>query len=265
MIDKDIARAKNSLIKQVRVARLAVSIFGGVLASVFAWLQLKHIDFGPIKNDVSAITIFRLAFILYYAGWAVGLPWDASDQELVYIEGPGMKRVVRDAIFIGFAVTAVFFLMLWVNSLETFARLLATFLVVNVLSWQYLIKSVLPRAVTVSKSYYSERGDHVARERLNLFFDKYLTGTWQWRRFLAGGVLVTAINITASVPAVVSLFGRLGWSAQMAVSLELLAYVIVMEAWIWAWRLKVKVGLSQLDDIGERYGLSPHTRRIAGS
>jgi len=47
-------------------------------------------------------------------------------------------------------------------------------------------------------------------------------------------------------------------SAEMYISVAILLYVVVMEGWIWIWRLRVKAGLWELEDIRDKYDLTPN-------
>lgn len=253
----DPTRQKTDLIKQVRTAEAVVGLFAGLLAAIFGWLQFKEIDFGPLTHDLSARAVFRLALFLYYAAWATGLPWDACEQELVYVKGPGQRRVLRDSLAIGGLVTGLFFLMLWVDSYQTFAIFLALFLVLNVIAWLYLVKIILPDIVASSETHYATWTNYIGLEQLHLVFTRYLTGAWQWWRFGTGALLILIINILASTTLAAAAGPKLALSADMCISLTILLYVAVMEGWIWIWRLRVKAGLWQLEDIRDKYDLTP--------
>src|SRR5438128_1552912 len=65
-----------------------------------------------------------------------------------------------------------------------------------------------------------------------------------WARFAADGVIVLAIILLSFSPLTLVLEPiGVGLSPDLMISLAIVAFVIVMEIWIWLMRLRVKSGL----------------------
>lgn len=119
-----------------------------------------------------------------------------------------------------------------------------------------MVESVLPRPLTVSAERFRAEKDYVALAILESF-KYYIAGSWQWWRFAAGGIMVTAMLFVAFVGLPAPL-ARVAFFADRdrALGLLLLTYVVGFEAWIWIMRHRVTTTRMALTRLGECYCLA---------
>jgi len=243
-----------TMIKRARLARSAIRVVATLLALTFAWLKFRGIEFAPVAKTLPAELIFHVALALYYSCWILGLTNDTQEQELVYPQAP--KNVIIGCIVFGIVFFAAFLALCYVDTARLFVVVLAAFLVINVGSWQFFIKIFMRSATLNTRSKYLSDNNFIGLERLQIIYDEYLCGRWQWIRFIVGGGIVTVIGILAFHDATSQAIERLqSGLVDILISLLLLLFVFVMEVWIWIMRLKVKHRLSLLDRIEDKYTL----------
>ena len=236
------------------MARLLVKGAALVLVFVFGWLQFKGVEFAPIAKELPADVVFKTSLALYYMCWVAGLLSDTDTQEGVYSKQPasGLMPLVTTAVLL----TAVFGLMCWAaTTYQRFAIVLTVFFLINIVTWWYLAFKFLP--TTVRDSQVAFRDDPFKSEKLVLVYDRYLAGRWQWLRFAAGGIVVAAIDVLAFSEAAHLVGAALGGiSSDLTMAGLLLAFVVLMESWIWLVRLRLWTALRFLDHLAGRYELA---------
>jgi hypothetical protein len=259
----DVLDSKPELMKAARYVRKLITAVTLTLPVVFAWLKFHDVDFAPIAKDITADVIVKCTLAFYYLCWVAGLRSDTSDQELVFVQVPDWRHVFIGGTSIGFLIAIVFGILCYVNSPREFAVFLAIFLTINVLSWLYLVKIVLPPTFHESENIYQQKKKFVKLEQLRLVFNWYLCGRWQWTRFVAGAVIVALMiwmSFSYSVGRSAMQLGTHSIKLEIIISLIILLFVAVMEIWIWYMRLRVKAGLRLLDDMQYIYHFDPITK-----
>jgi hypothetical protein len=258
----DASGEKIRVMRLARGARWLINSGAAALALLFGWLKLQGVDFAPIAKELPADVIFKLSLALYYACWVAGVQSDTSDQELVYVTAPDEGKTPFGAVTSAALIGVVFGVLCYVDSYSQFTIFLGVFFVINIISWQYLIKWLLPPIVEKSKEYYHWMGNYAGLEQLSLVYDNYLSGNWQWARFAAGGIVIMIMALMAFSDANVIAAEQLsGFSADLLISLSILLFVLVMETWIWIMRIRLKSGLRLLDDVAKGYQFIPVTTR----
>ena len=219
-----------------RYMRFLVGIAAILLPAGFAWLKFHDVDLTPIRNEVTATFLFRLALVLYYICWIAGIKSDIDDLEMVFVVPPKKKHLYGGGTSFAIAITAMFAILCYVDSIEKFAVYSAVFLIVDVCSWRYLIKVVLVAPARASKSFFLTENKLFDLARLELVYDEYKRANWQWARYGAGAIIILIVNIIAfsNSSSVVTEF--LGDAKSLAISTAVLSYVMVMEIWIWLMR-----------------------------
>lgn len=261
--DANTLHNKVETLKVARWMRRLVNFAALSLPIVFVWLKLRGINFAPIGKNLSASIIFKLTMATYYISWVTGLTSDIDDQELVFVTPPDWRHVVIGGTSIGLLIVVMFGVLCFVDTSREFATFLAIFLVINVSSWIYLIKWVLPATFAKSADVYRESRNYAKYEQLRLVFAWYLSGGWQWARFGVGSIIVILMSwFSFLYRAGESQIQIAGYSIaiELVISLTIFLFVAVMEIWIWYMRLRVKSGLQLLDDMQNTYRFTPVPR-----
>lgn len=253
----DIAKEKNQLMKLLSSTRTWMSILASGLVLVFGWLKLKGVSIIPLTSDSFTTVLLRGSMILYFFSWVFGASWDAHDQGLVYLTAPNKGRIPVIAIFLMIIITLVFGILCWVDSYVKFAAVLGIFWLVNLIAWQYMMRKLVGEVITKSSTILLQLGHHLELARLHIVRD-YLSGSWQWWRFCIGAVLIICINVLANtnVPNDIKAATNV-LSAEFVMVFSIFLFVAVVELWIWVMRIKRRISLNLLDDLGETYKLEP--------
>jgi hypothetical protein len=229
---------------------------------LFTYLSFKDVPFGEIIESLSsasgATIIWKCTLALYFLLWVLGTKNDSEDQEIVYRQVPGRGRLSYASIGVIAGIFVLAAILLWSPSFEFFVFALSLFLIFNVFSWQYLIRSIVAPSIRASRQSSEDVGDYIGREQLRVV-ERYLCGRWQWYRFLLGGVVVSSFwaliylkHSSLVIPGVPSF---VSWELLQA--LAMIVFVMAMEPWIWSERLRTKISLALLEDFRGRYLLSP--------
>jgi len=236
-----------------RSAKLTVKLAAGALVVIFGWLQLRGISFAPIAKDLSADVVLKSALALYYSCWVAGALLDTETQEKVYASQPNKGRMPIGGFGVILLLAAVFGVLCAAKTYALFSIALDAFLLLNVGTWAYMTRRLLPNAVTRSRQVYASAP--LKLERIHLIYDRYLCGPWQVHRFITGGCLLAVLNVLVWSHMADSLASNLGLgSRELIISLVILCFVLVMEAWIWLVRLRIATSLALLEYLEERYG-----------
>lgn len=243
-------------------ARLAISVIGGLLALAFGWVQLKDFPFIPLLESTQAEFVLKVALALYYFSWVFGTNFDVKLQQDVYVRDRDHGRLGWRAAsaIAGFGVVAA--ALLWVSDDEKrFAAVLTVFVVMNAVGWRVVMTRVTS---IVHMTLLLVGGDFFERERLRAV-EEYISGNWQWHRFLAMGLIALIGDVICFFPAVrmtiSSMIASVDFGLKGAVVSQLLpafvfvSFLVLAEGWIWAIRIKARLSLSLISDLKGRYEL----------
>src|SRR6185436_14936154 len=123
-----------------------------------------------------------------------GTTVDANIQKEVYRRDPQLGNVPREATLAVVGLFAVAALLLWASSSDERTSLaLGPFLVVNVIGWRILVRRVTP-IITATAAAYEREHQYHRLEQLNVV-KTYISGWWQWARFLLMALIVIVTNL----------------------------------------------------------------------
>lgn len=228
-----------------RRARLLVRLAAVVLVGGFGWLQYKNAPIAEALSGASPELLLRLSLLLYFICWVYGANVDTDEQELAYQAGLDSK-FPRGGYLSAVAIALVFAALCLIRSPGAFAVLLLCFLAINVITWRYLVTRIVSRAAEASEAAYVGQGEHGSQIILRQFVG-YIGGSWQWWRFVYGGVLCLAMVWVAFGNPPVRFPSYL--NRDLLLSLLLVFYVITFEGWIWYMRLRLRLKRETIEDI----------------
>ncbi len=263
---------QNAMTKVARTIRTLIKWVAAALVVLFGYLQLKDIQIEGFVDKLNPDILRRITLFIYYSCWVAGATFDTNIMEDVHYVEPDRARLPANAIILIVAFGAVTALLLWfAGDDKGFAILLDIFFVYNIFGIVY-INNYLKPISEASRNAYLHGHKYVSLIQLTIV-SQYLRGAWQWHRFLAGALILIALNvvcfsttssrflaefITHRLPVLgaVTVF-------QLLPSVLLLVFVGVIEAWIWYKRLVTALSLSVVDRLGRSYVISPMPTRSA--
>jgi hypothetical protein len=249
-----------------RTVRWFIWIIGALLAVFFGWLQFRNFPVRSIFERAEPDFLLRLTLALYYTCWIFGSTFDTNIQTTVYLRDPNQGLLPRTAyvLLIGFGVVAA--ILLWASESERyFAGVLTGFIVFNILGFIYILSVVRPM-INVSRERYALTNDLFGIEQLNLVA-RYMTGRWQFWRFVVMILMIAGIDTLIFSDEIHA--AAAGWIAnllppltvetisRLIPSLSFLVFVLVAEGWIFTQRLKVRTALVVIDELSDKYDLTP--------
>lgn len=242
-------------IGQLRAALL------GALVLTFGWLKLHDVALLQAVRSVEAHTIMTWAMVLYFASWAAGSNFDIKLRKENYFIPPAARAFgwlfpLYIALAIGFGV------LCWVVSTPAqFAAFLLVFWCINWSSWWAATRKIFPNVLDATKLKASEHHTEPATEALLEALKEYETGTWQWRRFIAGSVLILVINVFNVTHLDSLVVRRLSWPVDLVFAMSILLFVCLMEGWMWYWRLRIHFDVSSIRWLAARFDFVPREQR----
>ena len=243
----------------IRGARHVRTLIKGVVSALglgFAWLKLSGADFRPIASDINAQLLFHTTMALYILCWINGLNSDTDEQELAYVAAPDKSHTYKGSWIVAATLFSVFALLCLTYTTTLFAYSLLVFHLVNIAAWLYLSKHVMRAEFLKSSEIYLSHGNFAQLEKLRVTYRTYLDGSWQWKRFAAGALAVSAVFIlryAAHRGQTSFQFRGYSFSTEMGIALLFLFYVAVMELWIWRERVSMSAQLRLIDHLQQSY------------
>jgi hypothetical protein len=264
--DEDKMKKRRKLVKVdrkktiYRRSKIVITIMAFALGVIFAWLKLKGVEFTPIVRAIPASLVLNLSLALYYWCWIFGARTDTYYQEQVYEYAPNEGRFPASGYLIAVLLTAFFGFMCWLKTFEQFAACLTAFFVVNILGWIYMVRWMLPTPVRRSREAYRTTSRFSQLASLEIV-RHHICGSWQWVRFAAGGLMIAWIDLLVYTRRLDFIAKVLpGVSAELVFSFSFLAFILVIEGWIWYKRLWVLIALDVIEDLDTAYKLEPSSK-----
>lgn len=251
-----------------QTARLTAKILGFVVAGIFTVFQFKDLPLSPFTDSGTPQLLIRIALILYFWSWVIATPFNLHLQSTVFTQDPHHGRVPVGYYFLLPMLLAVGALLAVTSRNERYLALAFSFLLIIDLPiwWQWVVWS--RRVIEASKvTYLHQSAPHYSGvERLNLI-ENYISGRWQWGRYVAMVLMLIGINIFCfdskiRLDFASTLASRLpGASPEMLErllpALSFFLYVVVAELWIWAVRIKTMISLRLIKRLASTYKLQP--------
>ena len=246
----------------------AIKAIGGLLLFLFAWLQIKDVPLGTLVQNTTPQRIIKVSLILYYTCWIGGATFDTKVQQKVYVSDPKRGQITLELLTVIAGFCAVALALVWASShQEFFGALLLIFVAVNICAWMLIVARVKP-VIASSREISLKSAENLFRLEQLQIVEKYMTGSWQIHRFgvmiamiafaiaisyLDGIRLLLALPIASVIKSVTP--GTIAESLPLSISI--LLFVVVAEAWIWIRREHVRFTLAAMDDLRQRYILTP--------
>ena len=229
--------------------KLVIRILAGLLMLAFAYLKLQNIIL-PIAQKIETRILLEFALCLYFTCWVVGANFDTDFQEKAYVVAPDIDWIPM--VGLSSAIAALFAIMCCVTAFWQFAMLLAALWGLNYYCFQFILKMIRP-VVNASKETYRAGGQFAERAKLDLV-EEFMLGSWQQWRFAFGGLLIVGINIL-ELPHLASRLGAAigGLDGEFVVALSILAFIVLMEGWIWFMRLRCRIARGEIKKLAAKY------------
>lgn len=248
-----------------RTVHRLIKIIGAILLAIFTYLQVIDIPLGTLINSVDSDLLRRFTVILYYWCWVFGATFDNDIQEFSYFAERGTVKLRKRDIALIVAFGFVGGALLWASrNDQAFAIVLTLFFAFNIFGFWWILQFVGP-LIKHSRAKFEQERNFFSLVQLGLVSD-YMKGLWQWLRFGAGILLVSAMDgICFSNSFKIFLAQNIGSTFGLdasALALRLptfafVAFVIVMEGWIWMKRAQIRVSLDLLGTVSADYALQP--------
>lgn len=255
---RESAQAISTLAK---MARRLIGFGAWVLPFWFAWLQFKDFPMASSFKNVQPYLVMQILLVGYFFCWVFGTKFDVTTQESIYLtqyEFP-WKQFGSGAILIVVAGA-----LLWAsNDARKFAAILTLFLILNVLFWMMLVKSIR-NIINKTREQYAKDNDLYGLAQLAIV-EEYITGNWQWHRFIGMAIIVTLGNVicfagsarqflsTALEP--ISQGITRDEISTLLPQLGFLIFIGFAEGWIWYKRAVTRAGLYALNHLALKYRL----------
>ncbi len=157
------------------------------------------------------------------------------------------KRPLLATIIAAIVISGVFAILCNVTTYNQFLVVLAAFLGINIISWQVYNKYAAEPLDSVASQ------DPVSAAKVH-FVHRHNNGKWQWMRFIVGGLGIGALCLLLLIKNGFHLSSALNVSPELLRSFGILAWVLLMEIWMWYARIRLKSSLSAID-ILDRKGM----------
>jgi hypothetical protein len=257
---------QNEVTFTARRVRKLIKYIGTILFAVFAFLQLKDFQVGSFVESISPDLLRRVTLILYYWCWIFGSTFDTDVQEIAYFTDKGRFKLSATAVALIVLFGCVAAVLFWAaDGDQKFAAALALFFALNILGFAYILWFIAP-IIVASRNRYVQGKNFFSMAQLDIVTG-YMTGAWQWYRFGLGFVLVIVIDLICfndatrmTIAQYLSLLFQTSSADSLAERLPTLmfvAFVLLMEGWIWIQRARTSVSLALLEKLSEKYKLVP--------
>lgn len=236
-------------------SRIIISLIAGVLGIYYGYLQLSGLEVEPLITDSFADALIKIALFLYYLAWVYGLLMDLKDEEAIFILPPNKGKYTISAYFSVLAIAIVFFSLCYFKSNQIFTLILDAFIIINIITWQYLI-NFISESVKDNKEFYNTKKKHFQSVYLRIFVDDYLKGIWQWWRFGVDFFILIILNLLvfSDLSQIISTKFNLR-SVEFVKTIGFIVFLAISEGWIWYMRLKRRTSLDLIDSLDEEYYL----------
>jgi hypothetical protein len=237
--------------------RKFIRIIAWLLGGSFTFLKLHGMPV-PSLNTAGTSTIFlQLSLIIYYFSWWFGPSGDTRFQEKVLVVSPNKGKMPVEAIGMVVLLAILFAVLCLLDTHKKFGVFLLLFWLINYATWRYLVKKILGPNLDKSEEIYTKYEEYYLSVKLNVVRD-YIDGSWQWVRFNVGVILLLAINIIYQFDLSTNILKNSQlFSVESLNSFLVLFFVLIVELWIWIYRIKTKIAFEFIDSVASNYMITP--------
>ncbi len=262
----------------------ALTVSAAGLSTIY-FLGLQYLTNNKIDLLPDSNILWKVTVVAYFSSWVLGVRFDKDNEEDAYVSAPNRGKIpaIDAALVLLVAVIFSFIAVLeeissnadqsgnpiaelalrvfggWAASISklyikygalSFLTILNTIWFLNIFLWRYFLKRYVYDMSLRSRAIMTERHRHAGLIKLEVM-DNYLSGEWQAWRFAMGAVYLVVLNVY---------FGFVqarGLPMAIYHHLLLCGFVLVVEAWVWFERFRVRFTLRSIESVSSRYRLTP--------
>lgn len=220
------------------LVRYFISGIVALLGGTFTLAKISGIPVIAISSDNWSRFFMQTALIIYFWAWVFGSRSDLKAQEGATRQLLVPKKRIYNLLFWCIGLIILFIVMWRVNSFKLFSIALFGFLSLDAVLSHLYYRRILRRHFIDSLEKSLRRGNIVEALEIEIV-DTYMKGSWRQWRYIFGFswiIFFFVMDVTGIVTNYVHLSHI--FSADSFLSFSALMYVIIMESWIWAYRIK---------------------------
>jgi hypothetical protein len=243
-----------SLNKIFRRTKTLIKTIALILAFFFTWLEFRNIMIAreviPLLTDKLSNTFFKIVIVIYYFSWLAGTSKDLDDEEYTFLTAPNSGKLSISALGSMAVLAGLFAWLCGASTPKSIAIVLTTFFISNVLGWIYL-KWYIKEAIEKSIEKYENRKDNLGLYKISII-KTYLWGKWEIYRFITGFIILLILDIFAfsNLSQIITKYLMLP-SSQFLIVFMFFVYVIIMEIWIWFYRIERNITFKVVNKLKE--------------
>ncbi len=242
---------------EVRWVRFALTAAGLILGSWLAITKLRATPVVPMSDQIWTQFFTDLIIVLYYFTWIGGSILDMNAQQDVIRRLERSSAEIRGAA-IAFIVLlgGLFYFLRTASNLTSFILVYAVILVLDVGAWFFYLRRILEPQFANSRSIALKRGNPISALEVDVIWE-FMRGRWRlWRwGYSFVGLTVIWLAAWAGLPTSWAPFAPMVsmFSTDSFFAFLILMYLVILEAWIWAFRICRGARRSQLRKFGRQY------------
>lgn len=243
--------------KEVReMADLVRWVIGAVallLGGTFTIAKLRGLPVIQVSSDDWSRFFVQAALVIYFWSWIFGSKSDLNAQESVTREMLIPKNRIY-SLLAWCGTLVVVFMALWrIHTFVMFSLALIIFLTIDLVLGRYYYWRVLRGQFMSSRKQFMEKNNKFSALEVDIV-DEYMNARWRsWRHGcgFAWAALFLIADATGLSQPIASFTGV--FSADSLLALSVLTLVLVMETWMWAFRVKRQAQRLLLTHLRERF------------
>lgn len=281
------AKSRRDDLDQASIHRLSVAvnrlikICAWLTATVFGIFTLWQVFTVGIKTVLSNDSlVWKIIISSYFVSWLVGVQFDKTYEEYVYNTAPRQGKLDVKSIILAALVFFLFGVMYYVDGImsgennNSVTRAAQEYLSINGRSiillllnilwffniplWIYFVRKFIEPMSSAAITKCKVEKNLLGIEKI-ASVDTYISGQWQKYRFVTGSIVLILVDITWIW--FIFLHGNpIGF-----ISIVVCGYLIVIEAWVWLMRAKMKFGIQALDKLSGKYHLTQRSSKAIRS
>ena len=241
---------KNKTVELVNKSKFWIRTLAIAVGLGYGWLKFKGFDFHPVINQVSTELLIKLSLSIYYFSWWFGATLDGSDQGIVFQKVINNGKVPKLGIFTAITVAISFFILCAYWESQILPTILMIFWIINFIQWKVFTKYVMRPYYNQNQEFYSKLKNQLIRKRFDIVYS-FLYSNWQYYRFLVGFIFLIPTVILTISNKYNDFFVKNLKEKQFIIALLILLFVLIVEGWIWYYRLKRKFTIKILTEVIE--------------
>jgi hypothetical protein len=230
---------KRDVYRTVHHVQFVLGAVAFLLGLVFTIRKFQSVPTIPMLDDTWSRFFVHAAIAIYFWAWIGGSGSDVRAQARVIQRLVGSVAQIHKMLWGGALLLGVVFIALtYADSFLEFCVELAGFLALDVVSWRLYYRRKLRPMFTDSRRIAREDGDLWGVREVDIV-DRFMSGGWRYARWATGAVLLALLAVASELGWMAALAARVGaLTEEMVRGLGVLMYVVVIEVWVWYFRLQ---------------------------